>query len=239
MDFGVGGPREHRWLCRRCDQPVYLAELLRKPFYPHSETHLRYFWASRLKRLYGRAPPLRAVVEGGPVFCLFLLLGCAASPALRPYAALPLLGLTVLLFASEYIPLSLLPSGDINALTNGGQRYRGAARLVLLGFVAIVVLSLATELVTQYFNEPQETSRLEARSDRLTKRVASLLLVALPMVYFAYLLVGELFTSVKLPIDPAQVRRDGQTNDQAIRGFVQRLPATAGKRDMQTLIKNF
>ena len=220
MDFDVGTKEEHRWLCLNCAEPVFKEDVENSLFTNTSTVQAQYYWAGRVKRAMDSSPFLSLLGNALIPFSMTLTLIFACVDNLREYTAVPFLFFVVSQFLMEYIPLTYLPGGSTNAITNSGNKFRGAGRVSFLMLVCIVVISLGSELLNQYFNEQTQcTSNLTERRNRVVKRVASVTLFSIPLVYVFYLQVSSLFTTSVFPVDPFGVT-EGKTNVERVNDYI-------------------
>lgn len=205
-----------------CAEPVFRKDVENSLFTNSSTVQAQYYWSGRIKRVVDKSPVLALLSNALIPFSMTLTLIFACVDNLREFTAIPLLFFVVSQFLMEYIPLTYLPSGSTNAITNSGNKYRGAGRVAFLMFVCIVVLSLGSELLNQYFNEQNQcTSNLTERRDRVVKRISSVTLLSVPLVYIFYLQVSSAFTTAVFPIDPFGVT-DGKTNVERVDEYIKR-----------------
>lgn len=239
MDFEVGTPQEHRWLCMNCPEPVYRKDVEGSLLTNTSSTQAQYYWAGRVRRVMDRSPALSLLANALVPFSLTLTLIFACNDELREFTAIPLVFFVVSQFLLEYIPLTYLPTGSVNAITNSGNKFRGAGKVAFYMFICIVVLSLGSELLNQYFNEVNLcTSNLTDRRNRVVKRAGSVTLFSIPLVYVFYLQVSNSFTTAVLPIDP-EGEQDGKSNVTRVNDYIMKeLPkANANSKVMQSIWK--
>lgn len=240
MDFDTGTASEHRWICLECTEPVKRASLERAPFLNTSLPVVQYYWATRVRTFFEKYPLLGLLLNTSYTFFLVLAIGFAVNDDLRKYTALPVLIFVTTLFLHENIPLAPLPAGNVNAITNWGNKYTGAASIVFIAALATVVVSLGLELLNQYVNKTSEVSTIDERSDRLTKQVSTVVFVAIPVIYITYLIVTDTYTMLGRTIDPNYVRKDGLTNRQAVAEFVARLPGRSNNEvHMKSMMKKW
>lgn len=239
MDFDKGTSQEHRWLCMNCPDPVFRSDIVNTPFTNTSTVHMQYYWAGRVKRVMDEYPILGFLANALVPFCMTLALIFACVDELRPYAAVPLVLFLIAHFLQEYVPLTYLPNGTMNAITNSGNKYRGAGRLAFYILVGAVVLSLAMELLNQYLNDEDICfSNLTLRKDRVMKRFMSCVLMAVPLGYVFYLQVSESFTNKLSPLPPDGTT-NGMSNVDAVSEFIRKdLPNTAEAYQMRKMWKS-
>lgn len=218
MEFG-SAESLYIYPCLSCTDPIYEKDVLRRPLTFDQPDSLTFFWMKRLRRLYRKVSPLKLLVEASfPVF-IGMAFVFGSMDSLRPYAAIPLTLFVVSRVLLERVPLTTMPTGIRTAVTDQGNKYRGAGKAAFLALVSTVVVSLLIELVNQYVNEPSLCySDLLNRSRRCTKRIASSLIFSIPLVYCVYMVVSNDFTSARSPIPPSP------ENDALIEQQLRRLP---------------
>ena len=222
MDFEVGRSSEHRWLCLNCPEPVFKEDVENSLYSKNNSTHDQFYWAGRIKRGLDKSPFLNLVSNAMAPFALTLTLFFACTENLRDFTAVPLLFFVMTHALMEHIPLTYFPNGGSNAITNSRNKYRGAGRLVFHVFICIVALSLGSELLNQYFNEVDLcTSNLTERRDRVVKRICSVTLFAIPLIYVMYLRVSSSFTEAEFPLDPRGTT-NGKSNTSLVEEFITR-----------------
>lgn len=239
MDFEVGTDQEHRWICHDCSEPVKRKQIERVPFLSTSVTHQQYYWSTRVKSFMDRYPILKIISNCSYPFFLFLAIGLAVTRPLQEYVAVPLALMVLSLLLHEDIPLTYFPAGNTNAVTNYGNKFRGAATLTFKAAISVVLVALSLELFNQYFNDLDECSNIEGRSDRISKRICSSILLVVPILYITYLIVTDTFTVLGNPLDPDLQRKDGRSNREAIASFVMNLPGkTNNEIHMKRMLQN-
>lgn len=237
MDFDKGTVAEHRYLCMNCPDPVYKGEIEDSLFTNSNTVVMQYYWAGRVKRVLDKAPILFILFSALIPFTITLALIFGSLDQVRDFAAIPLALFILVRFLEENIPLTYLPSSTKNAITNSGNKYRGAGSVVFYILVATFVLSLGMELLNQYFNEEDGcTSNLTDLRDRVMKRSLSVILFTVPLFYVFYLQVSDSFTDRVSPLDPAGFV-NGENNVKRVGKFIESLPDSGNAASMKNMWK--
>lgn len=237
MDFDKGTPREHRYLCMNCPDPVFRSDVEDSLFTNSNTALMQYYWIGRVKRILDASPVLSLLFSALVPFAITLALIFGSLQSVRDYAAIPLAVFILVRFLGENIPLSYLPTTTRNAITNSGNKYRGAGGAVFYILVAAFVLSLGMELINQYFNEENtSSSNLTELRDRVMKRALSVVIFTVPLFYVFYLQVSDSFTDHLSPLDPAK-SVDGVSNVERVARYVASLPDSGNAARMKRMWK--
>lgn len=218
MEFGEG-KEKHIYPCLFCTEPIYEADVLSKPLTFDEPEGLTYFWIKRLKRFYMKWPPLDLIVQLSYPLFIGMAFVFGSMENLRPYTAIPVTLFVVMRILVERMPLTTLPTGIRTAVTDQGNKFRSAGKVVFLALVATIVVSLLVELVNQYVNEESLCySDLRNKSRRTTKRILSSLMFSIPLIYCTYLIISNLYTN-SVSLVPAT-----KENDVQVEKMIQSLP---------------
>lgn len=227
MDFDIGKNSEHRYICMDCDEPIYVSKLENTVFTQDSVPHLQYYWISRLKEFYNIYKPVKWFFAIAFPLLLILAVGFSIKYSTRKYVNILITLLVLFTFLANRIPLDLYPASNRNAITNGGNKYRGAGRITLLILITTIIITISTELIRSYFQEGYTCfTKLNQRSDRVTKYIASTILVVVPIFYIIYVTVSDTYTMAGSPLHHKHIRSNGKTTMQAVKKYMSELPTT-------------
>lgn len=227
-------PHQHIFPCLTCAQPLYTRTILATADKPSSTQHKLYWWLMRLTRFWKHSAVLSDLFLYSFVFFGAITLTLMFFAAARPFVGI-FFGLTVLVYAlSNYVPLSNMPLGCQNAITNNRTKYQGAFGALMRSALIIVVFALLIELIynTLAPEDPEQTG-IKTTTERTLIRVFSALLLVLPLVAVAYLLVHQLFVErpSHLPINPLFIDSSGQSNIAKVRRFISQLPSANSAKE--------
>lgn len=227
MDFDIGYKNEHRFICMECIKPIYVSEIDKTPFINKSVKHLEYYWMSRLKKFFNIYKPIKWFLSISFPLLLILLIGFSINFNTRKYVNTLITLFVLFLLLINRIPLDIFPYSNINAITNGGNKYKGAGRLSFMVVIITILTTFSIELIRTYFQDGYTCfTKLNERSDRVTKQISSTLLIVIPIVYITYITVTDTYTMAGSPLNPYHIRKNGKTTLREVEDFMKGLENT-------------
>ena len=227
--FEQGRPNEHLFPCMTCMKPIFTQDMLVTANKPTSTKHRLYWWLVKLTKFWRTQPFVADVALYSFVFFGSMALTLMFFRATRPFVGI-FFALSVLIFVlANFVPLSNLPLGCQNAITNTKTKYQGAFNTLLQSSLIIVVFALLIEILYSSFaSEDAEETGIKSTTERVLVRVFSTMLFVLPLVAVAYLLVSFYVVErpAYLPINPLYVDTKGESNIDKVRRFMLALPST-------------